>query len=125
MSLTVKEVRVPTPRIRAERILSALEAHGPVNEYSAAGAIDPGDGVAILRPSAAAMAMTLADGTIAGETMLVKMLQQDDPTYTAVLTPANMTGGTTITFDAVDELAVLIWDGAGWAVRSGETATVA
>ena len=125
MSLDLKEVRVPTPRVRAERLLAALEAHGPVNEYKAAGAISPNDGVAILRPSEAGMAMTLADGTVLGETMRVVMLQQDDPTYTAVLTPATFGGGTTMTFDAVNESEVLIWVAGGWTERPGGSSTIA
>ncbi len=127
MSLRLKEVRVPTPRIRGEKILAALLAGGDLVEYLVAGAISPNDGVAILRPSAAAMAMTIADGTISGETMRIEMLDQKDPTFTAVVTPANLTGATTITFAAIGEFAIIIWDevAGAWQVRPGETATVA
>jgi hypothetical protein len=128
MSLDLKEVRVPTPRVRAERILALLEAHGPLNEYNAAGAIDPGDGVALIRATAAAMALTLADGNVSGETMLVKLIDFDEAIPgTAVLTPANFTNGATMTFDAKNESEVLIWDevAGAWEARVGGSSTIA
>lgn len=126
MSLDIKNVRVPTPRVRAELVLACLEANGPLNEYSAAGAISPEDGVAILRSKEAGMAMTLANGAIAGESISLKCLSLGLPgTDTIVVTPVALTGGTTITFDAKDESAVLIWTGAAWEARAGATATIA
>jgi len=127
MALALEEVRVPTRRIRAEKIMAALEAAGPVNEYIAAGAIDPGDGLAVLRAKSAGQAMTLADGTVAGETMCLKCLQVDSVgTDTVVVTPATFADGTTMTFDAKNEVAVLIWVAStGWTLRPGYTCTVA
>lgn len=127
MALELKEVRVPTKRVRAEKLLAALEANGPVNEYNAAGAIDPSDGVALLRSTSAGMAMTLADGTVAGETMHIKCTKIGTlGTDTIVVTPATFADGTTITFDAENEFIVLIWIAAtGWTKRPGNSATVA
>jgi hypothetical protein len=121
MSLTLKEVRVPTPRVRAEKILAALLSAGDFAEYSAAGAISVEDGVALLRPSEAAMAMTLADtATGPGDCIRIEMVEQDDATYTAVLTPATLDGGTTITFDAVGDYIVLQWVVTiGWTKKAG------
>lgn len=120
MSLTLKEVRVPTPRARATKVFNAALAGGDSQSIAAAGAIAPENAVCYIQPSEAAMALTLADGTTAGETMRVVMTTQTDPTYTAVLTPANLAGGTTLTFDAENEYAVLIWNGTAWAVRTGD-----
>ena len=122
MSLSLKEVRVPTPRVRAEKILAALLGGGDLNEYSVAGAIALGDSVALLRPSEAAMAMTLADtATGPGDVIRIEMVQQDDPTYTGVLTPATLDGGTTITFSNVGEYIVLQWVVTiGWTVKTGD-----
>jgi hypothetical protein len=126
MSLDLKNVRVPTPRVRAELVLACLEAHGPLNEYFAAGAISEEDGVAILRSKEAGMAMTLANAALAGETIHLKCLSLGLPgTDTVVVTPVALTGGTTITFNAKDDSAVLIWTGAAWEVRAGNTAVVA
>lgn len=126
MSLDLKEVRVPTPRTRAEKILANLLSNGDFNEYAAAGAIAVSDGVAMLRPSEAGMAMTLADSaTGPGDCIRIEMVEQDDPTYTAVLTPATLNGGTTITFDAPGEYIVLQWVvTVGWTQKAGN-ATVA
>ena len=124
--LAFKEVRVPTKRVRAEKILAALEGNGPCNEYIAAGAISPNDGVALIRAKSAGMALTLADGTVVGEIMKVKCTDVKVPgTDTAVLTPANLTGGATLTFDEVNEECTLIWVGAAWTPRPGYTCTLA
>jgi hypothetical protein len=121
MSLTLKEVRVPTPRVRGEKILAALLSQGDFTEYNAAGAISIEDGVALLRPTAAAMAMTLADSGVGpGDPIRIEMVEQDDPTYTVVLTPATLNGGTTITFSAAGDYIVLIWvDTVGWTRKAG------
>lgn len=126
MSLTINEVRVPVPLQRARKVRNAILSNGDSQSVSAAGAVAPENAVVYIQPTEAAMALTLADGSVSGETMRLVMTTQSDSTYTAVLTPANLTGGTTITFDAVDEYAVLIWDGVGgaWVVRAGD-ATVA
>lgn len=127
MSLDLKEVRNPIKRVRAERILAALEGNGPVNDYNAAGAISPNDGVACLRSDEAGLAMSLADGAIEGETICLRCTHIGTVgTDTIVVTPATLNGGTTLTFDAKDEVAVLIWVAAtGWNPRAGYTATLA
>ena len=124
MSLVLKEVRVPTPSARATKVLNAALAGGDSQSIAAAGAIAPTNAVCYIQPSEAAMALTLADGSITGETMRLVMTTQSDATYTAVVTPANFADGTTLTFDAKDEYAVLIWNGTAWALRTGD-ATVA
>jgi len=124
--LTLREVRNPIKTVRAARLRAAMEAGGDVNEYIAAGAIAASDGVALFRATEVGMAMTLADGVIPGETMLLELAQIKAAGGTVVVTPVTLNGGATITFAAVDERAVLIWVTAtGWNVRTGETATVA
>jgi hypothetical protein len=121
MSLELKEVRNPVKRVRAERILAALLSSGDFAEYSAAGAISVEDGVALLRPRSAAMAMTLADSaTGPGDCIRIEQLDEKDPTFTAVLTPATLDGGTTITFDGVGDYIVLQWVVTiGWTRKAG------
>ena len=126
MGLTLKEVRNPVPRVRAEKVLAALEAAGPVNEYIAAGAISPNDGVALLKATAVGQAMTLADGTVPGETMLVRLLEVGVTGGTIVLTPTTFADGATMTFDAAGESETLIWvTTTGWTVRPGGSSTIA
>ena len=121
MSLTIKEVRNPVPRIRAERIRSALLAGGDLTEYLAAGAISVEDSSALLRPDSVGMAMTLADSAVGpGGCIRIEQIEQDDPTFTAVVTPVTLVGGTTITFSAVGEYIVLMWVvTVGWTRKAG------
>jgi len=69
----------------------------------------------------AAIAATLADGGN-GQMKVIKL--QTKATNNMVVTPANFTDGTTITFDASAEVAVLIFVDDGWQVVY-TTATVA
>jgi hypothetical protein len=119
--LALKEVRNPVKLVRAERILAALLASGDFAEYAAAGAISIEDSVALLRPSAIGQALTLADtGTGPGDCIRIEMIQQKDPTFTAVLTPATLAGGTTITFSAKGDYIVLQWVvTTGWTRKAG------
>lgn len=56
---------------------------------------------------------TLADGED-GQLKIIKLVTKD--TNDMVLTPANLGDGTTITFDATGEVAVLVFDGTNWQV---------
>jgi hypothetical protein len=60
----------------------------------------------------AATAFTLPDGT----TGQMKLLKYQDGTVTtdAVVTPDNLEGYSTLTFDAKAEYAVLVFDGSSW-----------
>jgi len=125
--LTLKEVRNPVPRVRAQKILDVLNgadsvsAAQQVNVYAAAGAVDPTDDVAIFDATAVGMAMTLADGATAGELMHLVMRSKTNGD-TVVLTPTTLTGGTTITFSAVGHRATLLWTGTAWVMRNGTAA---
>jgi hypothetical protein len=61
----------------------------------------------------AAIAATLADGVV-GQIKVIKLKTKD--TNNMVLTPANLGDGTTITFDATGEVAVLMFLGTAWEV---------
>lgn len=54
---------------------------------------------------------TLADGTIVGQKKKIQMIVDAGD---AVLTPANLSGGTTITYADVGDTAELVWDGTNW-----------
>ena len=60
-----------------------------------------------------AIAATLADGTVGQRLVLVLTLKD---TNNCVVTPANLNGGTTLTFDATGEYAELMFVGTGWTV---------
>jgi len=59
-----------------------------------------------------ATAFSLPDGT-AGQ---IKLLKYNDGTYTAnaVVTPANLEGYSTLTFNLKSESAILVFDGSSW-----------
>lgn len=61
----------------------------------------------------AAIAATLADGAV-GQLKVIKLTTKD--TNDMVVTPAHLTGGTTITFDATGEYAILMFVGTAWVV---------
>ena len=83
---------------------------GNVSEYSATGDIAVTDKMAILDSSGGALAMALADGT-EGQRLVIKC---DTAGSNAVVTPAHLADGATLTFDAADETAILIFDGTNW-----------
>ena len=58
-----------------------------------------------------ALAATLADGTI-GQVKILKMVLKD--VNDAVVTPANFADGTTITFSATGQMAIMVFAGTTW-----------
>jgi hypothetical protein len=68
-------------------------------------------------------AFTLADGTQIGQLKKIRLV--DDGGGDAVVTPANLAGGTTITFDDAADEVELIWNGTDWVVIYNVGATVA
>ena len=114
----VKEVRNLTKLVRAiaakakfDDLDDSLDAK-QTNYYAAAGAISVGDDLAILTANSVGQAMTLAVGTVVGQTLSV-ILRAKTSTGTAIIT-GTFTGGTTLTLSAVGQRARLIWVGAAW-----------
>lgn len=122
--LTLKEVRVPIKLSRALAIkakfddlddfLDALKT----TVYSAAGAISPTDGLVIIDSAIAGMAMTLANGTVNGETINV-IFRKKTGAGTVVITPANLAAGTTWTLATAGQRGQLIWVSPDWTLRPG------
>lgn len=61
-------------------------------------------------------ALTLADATIAGHLKKITYVAEGAGGDTGILTPTNLAGGTTLTFNAVGDYAVLMWNGTDWLV---------
>jgi hypothetical protein len=80
---------------------------GNATTYTASGAISTNDSLSVV--DGATLAMTLADGR-SGQTITVKA----DNVTSSTLTPASFADGTTITFDASGEVAILQFDGSNW-----------
>lgn len=70
----------------------------------------------------AADAGTLADGTQIGQRKKIKLVVDGGD---GTLTPTNLAGGTTITFNDANDYVELIWDGAEWNVIENFGCTVA
>jgi len=65
-------------------------------------------------------ASTLADGTFVGQQKKIQLIVDGGD---LVLTPANLAGGTTITFADAGDFALLVWNGVDWvAVQLGNDA---
>ena len=58
-----------------------------------------------------ANALTLANGTFAGQLKKIKMIVDGGD---GTLTPTALTGGTTITFADAGDYVLLLWDGDSW-----------
>lgn len=64
-----------------------------------------------LDSNAGATTQTLADGAVIGQLKKIKMIVDNGDD---VVTPANLAGGTTITFADVGDVALLMWSGTEW-----------
>ena len=128
--LTLKEVRVPIKLSRAIAIKAKLDDLDnfldtiKTTVYSAAGPISPTDGHAVFDSAIAGMAMSLANGTIAGETINY-IFRTKTGAGTVVITPTALTGGTTLTLSTAGLRGQLIWTGAAWTRRAGGGGVIA
>lgn len=80
---------------------------------SGAGAISVNKYITLYTSTGDAQALTLADGTKAGQMKRIVHLVDGG---SGVLTPANASGFTTITFTNVNESAELMWNGSDWVI---------
>lgn len=92
---------------------------GGVTTVTGAGAIDTNSSVVAV-VTTGADALTLGDGN-QGQFMYIYMKTDGGD---GTLTPTNLLGGTTITFDDVGDTAQLFFDGSDW-VMMGGSATLA
>lgn len=93
---------------------------GAIQALAAAGAVNLTTLITTIA-SAGAIALTLADGA-AGQIKVISMITDGGD---ATLMPANMQGGTTITFNDVGDTVTLVFVGTKWAIIGNTGATVA
>lgn len=93
--------------------------HG-VQALAAAGAVNLTTGATTIA-SAGVIALTLANGAN-GQVKIISMITDGGD---ATLTPANLQGGTTITFNDVGDIVSLIFIGTKWTIISNNGATLA
>lgn len=126
-TLTIDEVRNPPKLERAKKILAVMNslASGGFATHSAAGAVDEEIKINEFLVPAAGLAMSLPDGSVAGQRVYLVISTLAD-SGTMVLTPNALTGGTTLTMNTVNQTAELRWDGtSSWDVMPGSDGVVA
>ena len=90
---------------------------------SGAGAADVTSAITNSTTSAAGQVVTLADGT-QGQIKIICHVALSN-SGTAVITPTNLDGGTTITLNAVGDSVVLLFNDSAWIIIGGNSAVVA
>lgn len=114
----LNDIRIPITRVRYTALkekfddiddyLDAIKT----TTYSAAGAISPSDGLAIIDSTTVGMLMTLVDGTVTGERIDIVLSSGTS----AIVAPENMVGGSEILLSSGAGPRVrLIWNGSAWA----------
>lgn len=110
----------------SRKLNEALAAAAPTTLESTVQALTAAGAVSIATllttiASAGAIALTLANGT-AGQVKIITMITDGGD---ATLTPANLQGGTTITFNDVGDTVTLVFNGTKWVVMANNGATLA
>ena len=95
---------------------------GAPQALSGAGACNVTTLATLFTSTGGAQALTLADGTRAGQ---VKFIAHVVDGGSGVLTPTTKTGFSTVTFTNVNDWAALIWSGSAWFVLAYSGATIA
>ena len=96
---------------------------GGVQALSGAGAADTTNLITELTTAAGAAAVTLADGTTAGQIKIITMVV--DGGGTATVTPATFANGTSMAFADVNDTVMLAWANTiGWVIVSNSGAVV-
>jgi hypothetical protein len=107
-------------KLKVKDALVAELLAGGYEAFSGAGALSVNKLISQITTTGAD-ALTLADGRYAGQLKVIKMVVDGGA---GTLTPANLFGGTTLTFDDVGDYALLYFDGTEWQVIAA-TATLA
>lgn len=95
---------------------------GAPQALSGAGACNVTTISTLFTSTGSAQALTLADGTRAGQ---LKFISHVVDGGSGVLTPTTKTGFSTVTFTNVNDWACLIWSGSAWFVLAYSGATIA
>jgi len=96
---------------------------GGVQALSGAGAADTTNLITELTTAAGAAAVTLANGTTAGQIKIITMVV--DGGGTATVTPATFANGTSMAFADVNDTVMLVWANTiGWVIVSNSGAVV-
>lgn len=121
VGVTVDGVLLKDGGVSANSMFAGFYPTAALQSLSGAGAVNVTSYLTNFTSTGGAQALTMADGTQIGQ--LKKVVHVVDG-GSGVLTPANLAGGTTVTFTSVGEFATFIWFGTEWTViELGNTAT--
>lgn len=121
VGVTVDGVLLKDGGVSANSMFAGFYPTAALQSLSGAGAVNVTSFLTNFTSTGAGDALTMADGTQIGQ--LKKVVHVVDG-GSGVLTPANLAGGTTVTFTSVGEFALFIWFGTEWTViELGNTAT--
>lgn len=110
----------------AARINTILPLLGSVDNVTASGALSLSTETSMLDTTAGALALTLADGLYDGQFKMIICAVRPGANN-AVVTFANLRGGTTATFNAVTDALTVVWSSAGghWVISSNVGVVIA
>lgn len=94
---------------------------GSIDDVTAAGAVSVDTAVSLVDSTVGVIAITLADGVLGQVKEIVMTVDGGD----ATLTPANLAGGTTITFGDVGDAVRLLFVNSAWHIIANNGAVVA
>jgi hypothetical protein len=107
-----------------ERLIAVYPQVAQDNIAAAAGgAISVTNYLTTINTDAGGDTFTLADGSVIGQ--MKKILLVVDGGGNAVITPANLAAGTTITMNDAADFVILQWNGTEWVVIENSGSTVA
>ena len=84
---------------------------------SGAGAINVTTSYTAFTSTGTGDVLTMADGNAIGQIKEVMYVAEGAGADTGVITPANLSGGTTVTLATVGEIVTFKWDGTNWVVQ--------
>tara|TARA_B100001109_G_C18773457_1_gene431928 strand:+ start:21 stop:488 length:468 start_codon:yes stop_codon:yes gene_type:complete len=119
-------------RLNIGSLFENIPTHIAINDVvtvSANGSIANGGVIAVDADSVGAdLALSLPDASDTGTLKFIVLVTEPAGSYNVVVTPANFTGGSTITMGTIGESATLMWLGSsngGWSLISHHGATIA
>lgn len=120
--MLTRESKQPSGKTHRELVRGHLD--GAIQDLDAAGAVQTGNGVTELETSSASdVAITLADGEEGQEKIVY--LKTKGGAGNFVLTPDNLLGYATITFNTVGDTVLLKFLNGNWVILSNQGATLA
>jgi len=116
MEAVDRDLNLANTTLTSPTITSAAGLSLSTEVKSAAGALSITIPISKVLAAGADQAMTLADGTTAGQ---IKIVYASSSANSWKVTPATTDGAyTKITFTTVGENATFVWSGSGWAITS-------